>query len=159
MHNKDTNLVANIYLNCFKGMRNPAEVRKWIKLRHNSYPSSQFFVGTLGKTIVGYILWTELGGFRENAVFELEQIAVAPDYQHRGFGRMIIKESLKLISLYLKRRGSKLKLVKVTTGTTNEAQKLYKDALHAKPVAVIPDFFRSDEVIMIARSADLADLL
>jgi len=159
MREKDTNHIANIYLKCFKGMRKPAEVRKWIKLRHNSYPVSQFFVGTLGRKIVGYILWFELGGLRKDAVFELEQIAVAPDYQGRGFGSTIIKESLKAVSLYLKRRGSALKLVKVTTGATNEAQKLYKDVLHAEPIAVIPDFFRSDEVIMIARNTDLADLI
>lgn len=159
MREKDINQVVNIYLKCFKGMHKPAEARKWIKLRHNSYPVSQFFVGTLGRKIVGYILWFELGGLRKDAVLELEQIAVAPDYQGRSFGRTIIKESLKAISSYLKKRGSALKLVKVTTGTTNEAQKLYKDVLHAEPVAIIPDFFRSDEVIMIARSRDLADLI
>ncbi len=159
MRDKDTNQVADIYLKCFRGMSKPSEVRKWIKLRHASYPAGQFFVGALGSKIVGYILWIELGGFRKEAVIELDQIAVAPDYQGRGFGKTIIKESMKTVSSYLKKRGSTLKLVKVTTGTTNEAQKLYKDTLHAEPVAVIPDFFRSDEVVMIARSADLADVL
>jgi len=159
MRDKDTNQVVDTYLRCFRGMSKPSEVRKWIRLRHNSYPVCQFFVGTLGKKIVGYILWIELGGFRKKAVIELDQIAVSPDYQGRGFGKAIIKESLKAVSSYIKERGSTLKLVKVTTGTTNEAQKLYKDILHAQPVAVIPDFFRSDEVIMIARNADLVDVL
>jgi len=158
MRNNDIGQVADIYLKCFRGMSKPSEVRKWIKLRQASYPVGQFFVGALGKKIVGYILWLELGGFRKDAVIELDQIAVAPDYQGRGFGKTIIKESLKAVSSYLKKRGSTLKLVKVTTGTTNEAQKLYKDTLNAQPVAIIPDFFRSDEVIMIARNADLADL-
>jgi len=159
MRDNDTTQVANIYLKCFKGMSKPSEVRKWIKLRHTSYPVGQFLVGVLDNKIVGYILWIELGGFRKEAVIELDQIAVAPDYQGRGFGKTIIKESLKAVSSYLKKRGSTVKLVKVTTGTTNEAQKLYKDTLHAQPVAIIPDFFRSDEVIMIARNADLVDLL
>jgi GNAT superfamily N-acetyltransferase len=159
MRDKDISKVVDVYLKCFKGMSKPAVVRKWIKARHNSYPAGQFFVGALGNKIVGYILWIELGGFRNEAVIELDQIAVAPAYQGRGFGKIIIKESLKSVSSYIKKRGSTLKLVKVTTGTTNEAQKLYKDTLHAQPVAVIPDFFRSDEVIMIARSADLTDLL
>ncbi len=159
MRDSDTNQVTDIYLKCFKGMSKPSDVRKWIKLRHNSYPVGQFFVGILGKKIVGYILWIELGGFRKEAVIELDQIAVAPEYQGRGFGKTIIKESLKNILSYLKKRGSALKLIKVTTGTTNEAQKLYKDVLHAEPVATIPDFFRADEVIMIARSSDLVNLL
>ncbi|MFY3741741.1 MAG: ribosomal protein S18 acetylase RimI-like enzyme [Candidatus Nitrosomirales archaeon] len=159
MRDKDTNQVADIYLKCFKGMSRPSEVRKWLRLRHASYPIGQFFVGALGSKIVGYILWIELGGFRKEAVLELDQIAVSPEYQGRGFGKTIIKESLKHISSYLKKRTSALKLVKVTTGTTNEAQKLYKDVLHAEPVAIIPDFFRADEVIMIARSSDLVNLL
>jgi ribosomal protein S18 acetylase RimI-like enzyme len=159
MRDKDISKVVNVYLKCFRGMSKPAEVRKWIKLRHNSYPAGQFFVGALGSKIVGYILWIELGGFRKEAVIELDQIAVSPDYQGRGFGKTIIRESLKSVSSYLKKRGSTLKLVKVTTGTTNEAQKLYKNTLHAEPVAIIPDFFRSDEVIMIARTADLVDLI
>ncbi|MGH9921223.1 MAG: GNAT family N-acetyltransferase [Nitrososphaerales archaeon] len=158
MRDKDISKVAEVYLKCFRGMSKSAEVRKWIKARHNSYPAGQFFVGALGKKIVGYILWIELGGFRKEAVIELDQIAVSPDYQGKGFGKTIIKESLKSVSSYIKKRGSTLKLVKVTTGTTNEAQKLYKDTLHAQPVAIIPDFFRSDEVIMIARSSDLVNL-
>ncbi len=159
MRDNDINQVVKIYLKCFKGMHEPVKVRKWIALRQSSYPINQFFVGTLQGKIVGYILWVELGGFRKDAVFELDQIAVAPDYQGRGFGKTIIKESLKGISSYLKRRKSTLKLVKVTTGISNEAQKLYKEVLNAKPVATIPDFFRTDEVILIARNKDLADLL
>ncbi len=159
MRDKDINRVADVYLKCFRGMTKSADAKKWIKARHNSYPAAQFFVGAFGSKIVGYILWIELGGFRKEAVIELDQIAVSPDYQGKGFGKTIIKESLKSVSSYIKKRGSTLKLVKVTTGTTNEAQKLYKDTLHAEPVAIIPDFFRSDEVIMIARNADLAGLI
>jgi GNAT superfamily N-acetyltransferase len=159
MRDNDITQVAKIYLKCFKGMQKHEHVKKWIKLKHRSYPVNQFFVGILQGKVIGYILWVELGGFRKDAVFELDQIAVAPDYQGRGFSKMIIKESLKVVATQLKRRKSTLKLVKVTTGVTNEAQKLYKDTLNAKPVATIPDFFRTDEVVMIARKTDLANLL
>lgn len=155
MHDNEITQVVKIYLKCFKGMNKPAQVRKWIALKHNSYPINQFFVGTLQGKIIGYINWVELGGFRKEAVFELDQIAVTPDCQGRGLGKMIIKQSLKGVVSYLKGRKSALKLVKVTTGITNEAQKLYKDALDAKPVATIPDFFRTDEVILVARRRDL----
>ena len=159
MRDNDITQVAKIYLKCFKGMQKPEHVKKWIKLKHGSYPVNQFFVGILQGKVIGYILWVELGGFRKDAVIELDQIAVTPDYQGKGFGATIIKESLKAVITQLKRRKSRLKLVKTTTGATNEAQKLYKDVLNAKPVATIPDFFRTDEVILISRKTDLANLL
>lgn len=159
MREGDINQVVKIYLQCFKGMREFKTARKWITLRHNSFPASQYFVGTLGKKIVGYIQWVELGGFRKNAVIELEQIAVSPDYQGRGIGEKIVRESLKQVSFYLRRRRSTIKLIKVTTGTTNRAQKFYKNILKAKQVAVIPDFFRSDEAILVARKKQLSGLI
>jgi len=159
MRDNDITQIVKIYLKCFKGMQKPEHVKKWIKLKHGSYPVNQFFVGILQGKVIGYILWVELGGFRKDAVIELDQIAVTPDYQGKGFGATIIKESLKAVITQLKRRKSRLKLVKTTTGATNEAQKLYKDVLNAKPVATIPDFFRTDEVILISRKTDLANLL
>jgi len=159
MRDNDIAQVVKIYLKCFKGMQKYTQVKKWITLKHRSYPVNQFFVGILRGKVIGYILWAELGGFRKDAVIELDQIAVTPDYQGKGFGATIIKESLKAVITQLKRRKSRLKLVKTTTGATNEAQKLYKDVLNAKPVATIPDFFRTDEVILISRKTDLANLL
>jgi len=102
-------------------------------------------------TALGYILWVEKGGFRKSAVFELEQIAVAENARGRGVGTFLIEQSLKKIREYLKKRGAKLKLVEVTTGTENQAQRLYQKTLDAQPEAIIKNFFRGDEVIMIAR--------
>jgi len=159
MREQDIGQVTRIYLQCFKGMREFKLAKKWITLRHNSSPASQFFVATLGKKILGYIQWVELGGFRKDAVLELEQIAVSPDHQGQGIGEKLVKESLKQVSSYLSSRKSSIKLIKVTTATTSEAQKFYRNVLKAKPVAVIPDFFRSDEAILIARRAEISDLI
>ena len=52
---------------------------------------------------------------------------------------------------YLKKRKSVLKLVEVTTGTDNQAQNLYKKTIKAESECIVKDFFRGDEVIMIAR--------
>ncbi len=159
MRNADIAQVTKIYLQCFRGMRDFRTAKRWIMLRYKSFPANQYFVATIDKKIVGYIQWTELGGFRKEAVIELEQVAVSSDHQGRGIGGKIVRESLKAMARHIKSRGSSLKLVKVTTGTANTVQRLYRKELNAKPVAVIPDFFRSDEIIMIARKSDLSHLI
>jgi len=159
MREQDIGQVTRIYLQCFKGMREFKLAKKWITLRHSSFPASQFFVATFGKKILGYIQWVELGGFRKEAVLELDQIAVSPDHQGKGIGEKLVKESLKQVSSYLRSRRSTIKLIKVTTGTGNEAQRFYRRVLNARQVAVIPDFFRSDEAILIARKTEISDLI
>lgn len=151
MEEDDIDDVAKVYLECFHGMNDINKVKEWIYLKYIGYPINRYYV--IDKK--GYILWVELGGFRKDAVIELEQIAITPKEQGKGLGSILIKESLKDVIKDLDARGSKLKLVKVTTGTENQAQRLYKKTLNAKPVAVIPDMFRGDEVILISRSSDL----
>lgn len=151
---KDIDKIAEIYLECFHGMDRFDVVREWIRLKYIGYPINRYYIIEDDK-IRGYILWIELGGFRSNAVIELEQVAIANNYQGKGLGSMLIKESLKNVIKEIETRGSRLKLVKVTTGTSNEAQRVYRKVLNAKPVAIIPDLFRGDEVIMIARGNEL----
>ena len=159
MREEDIIQVTRIYLQCFKGMQEFKLAKKWITLHHNSFPASQYFVATLNKKILGYIQWIELGGFRKNAVLELEQIAVSPDHQGQGIGEKLVKESLKQVSSDLHRRKSSIKLIKVTTATAFETEEFYKRVLKVKRVAVIPDFFRSDEAILIARKKEISDLI
>jgi len=147
---KDVKRLAEIYLDCFHGMKDRKKVQLWFKCNLKAYPRMQYFVAELD-SIVGYILWVEKGGFRKEAVWELEQIGVLSSYRGKGIGTKLIIESLKKIRKYLKRRKARLKLVEVTTGTSNRAQKLYKKTLGAKPCCIIKDFFRGDEVVLIAR--------
>lgn len=146
--------IVKIYLESFHGMNKVEQVKEWIRLKYIGYPANRYYV-IEDNEVRGYVLWIELGGFRKDAVIELEQIAIEKMYQGKGLGSRLIKESLKDVKRELEIRGSNLKLIKVTTGTSNEAQRLYKKVLNAKPVAIIPDFFRGDEVIMIARSNEL----
>jgi hypothetical protein len=53
--------------------------------------------------------------------------------------------------VYLGKRGGVLKLVEILTGTENKAQRLYAKTLGAESVAIIPDLYRSDERVMVAR--------
>jgi ribosomal protein S18 acetylase RimI-like enzyme len=151
MKEKQIEEVADIASKCFSGLKGKGKAKKWIRCNFKAFPRMQYFVAQLRGKVLGYILWVEKGGFRENAVLELEQIAVHPDYRGIRIGTKLIRESLKELKDYLRKRRSKLKLIEISTGVSNKAQKLYKKTLNAKLECVIRDFFREDEVIMIAR--------
>jgi len=151
MTKKDIEDVVEIAALSFHGMRDREKGRKWIECNFNCYPRMQYFIAEEDGRVVGYILWVEKGGFREEAVLELEQIAVRPECRGRGIGTALIKESLEEMKRCLKERGSKLKLVLVTTGVENRAQRLYKKTLNAEMECVIKDMFRGDEAILVAR--------
>jgi len=148
---KDISKMAILASQCFSGLKDKRKTRQWIICNFSGFPRAQYFVVKEKGAILGYILWLEKGGFRQEAVWELEQIAVDPKYRGRGIATVLIEKSLVKIIEYLKKRGAKLKLVEVTTGTENQAQRLYQKTLDAQPEAVIKDFFRGDEVIMLAR--------
>lgn len=151
---EDIPYIAEIASICFHGLRNYYDALKWIECNFNAFPRMQYFIAKFGNDIIGYILWMEKGGFRKEAVWELEQIAVLPEYRGKGIGEKLIKESFEVIKKYTHARGSKIKIVLVTTSAENSAQKIYNKVLGAKPECVIKDLFRSDEVIMIARNID-----
>ncbi len=151
MREEQVQEVARIGSLCFSGLRNPEGGKRWIECNFHAYPRMQYFVAMCGGVVLGYILWMEKGGFREQAVLELEQIGVLKDYRGNGIGTKLVKDSFEEMKRCIKARGSELKLVEVSTGTENDAQKLYAKTLGAKPECVIKDLYREDEVLMIAR--------
>lgn len=149
---QDIPAIARIASLSFSGLKGLTKAKKWIACNFNGFPRMQYFAAKENGEVLGYVLWVEKGGFRENAVLELEQIAVLPATRGKGVGSRLIAESLLQIKRYLQKRNSRLKLIEVTTGTENQAQRLYQKTLGAKAEAVIKDFFRGDEAIMIARN-------
>ncbi len=143
--------IAKIASENFSGLKDFKKAVKWITCNFSAFPRMQYFIAKSKNKILGYILWVEKGGFREKAVWELEQLAIKKECQKKGIGTELIKKSLLEIKKYLKGRNSMLKLIEITTGKENEAQKIYQKALGAKVECNIKDFFRTDEVIMIAR--------
>ena len=150
MKDEDLEGIVCDYLECFHGMKDKNLVRKWILDNYRGYPRIQYFVAEENNEILGYILWMEKGGFRKEAVIELEQICVKRDYRGQGIGKKLIRESLKEVESYIENRGSKLKKILVTTGTENEARRLYEDTLGAKPECTIKNLFRGDELVLVA---------
>jgi len=146
--------LVKIYLSSFKGMRSEDVARRWFECNIRAYPRMQYFVAISGEGVIGYILWIERGGFREESVWELEQIAVDPRFRGVGIGRRLIEESISYLKAYLENRQpkSKLKLILVSSASSNKiARRLYEEVLGAKEEAIIHNLYRDDEVIYIAR--------
>ncbi|MDD4990031.1 MAG: GNAT family N-acetyltransferase [Candidatus Pacebacteria bacterium] len=142
--------VAQIANKCFRGYGSFQGAKKWITCNFNAFPRAQYFIAKEKGKALGYILWLEKGGFRKEAVWELEQIGVSLNYQGRGVATKLISDSLATIKKNLKKRGSSLKLIEITTGL-HQAPKLYQKTLGAKKEVVLKDFFRGDEMILVAR--------
>jgi len=147
----DLNAIAKINLACFHGCASSIEAKKWTLCNFRAFPRFQYFVIKNNNKTIGYILWYFKGGWRKDSVLELEQIAIHPQHQGRGFGSKLIKESLKQLIKYLKKEKRKLKAVLITTGTEQGARKIYEKALGAKMVAKIKKIFRGDEIILARR--------
>lgn len=133
------------------------ESRAWIECNFRAYPRMQHFVALAADRVVGLIYWTQKSGFRTEVVLELEQLAVDPDYQGQGIGKLLITSSLPMVCEQLRERGARLKHVLVNTRTDNFAQKLYRDTLGAEVEATIKSLFSGDEVFMIARNIDQSE--
>lgn len=124
---------------------------EWLACGFNAFPRYLLFVAENGDQVVGYIMWAQKSGFRPEAVMELEQLAVKPEYQGQGIGRQLITHSLPLVKQQLAKKNAVLKHVLVTTRADNHAQALYKSTLGAEVEATLSNLYSADEVLMIAR--------
>jgi len=125
---------------------------KWLECNINAFPRILCFVAEFKDEIVGYIIWSQKSGFRKEAVIELEQIAVLPDYQRKGIGSKLINNSIVNVKRELKKLNSILKHIVVTTRADNYAQNLFEKTLGVKAEATISNLYSADEVFMVARN-------
>ena len=143
--------VVPIYLEAFNDTSEPDDATLWFTCNLAAYPQKLCFGVWRNDLLLGYIVWTERGGFRSEAVWELEQIAVLAGYRNQRIGTTLILDSLEHIRAHTARRKATLKLVMVTTGVSNRASRLYQKALGAVKEAVVRDLYSEDEQIMVAR--------
>ena len=125
--------------------------REWLECNFRAWPRILSYVAVINEVCVGYIMWNQRSGFREQVVLELEQVAVQKAFRGQGIGRRLIRESLAEVRAELSRRNATLKHILVTTRADNHAQHLYRSALGAETEAVISALYSADEAIMIAR--------
>jgi len=151
---EDALQVSDIGGKNFSSMKDEVKASHWVLCKILSYPVANYFVAACGDEVGGYILWTEHGGFRQEAVVELEQIAVNPNLQGNGIGLQLILQSFWLLKEYFESRGSVIKVVMVTTNAKNEAQKLYIKAFEqlgffVSQKLVVLDMYRDDELMLV----------
>jgi len=106
MHEEDINPVAKVHAEQFQRQK---ESVKWISCNFSAFPRIQMFVARDEKDkVIGYIQWIQKSGFRQQAVVELEQIAVLKNQQNKGIGTLLINKSLQHIKDYLDDKNSSL---------------------------------------------------
>jgi ribosomal protein S18 acetylase RimI-like enzyme len=143
--------IAAIGSESFSGLRPLEEGTRWVRACWAAQPRMQYWVAERLDRPIAYILWVEKGGFRREAVVELEQIAVGSTLRGRGVGGTLVKESLDQLRQGIEREGRRIKIIEVTTGSEQGAIDFYRRTLGAEVVAKIPDFFRGDEYLLVAR--------
>ena len=129
-----------------------SDSRQWIECNYRAFPRMMLFCAVKAEQVVGYIMWNQKSGFRQEVVLELEQLAVDPNEQGHGVGTRLIDRSLALVRDLLAENGSRVKHIVVTTRADNQAQQLYKKTLGAQVEMTIRNLYSSDEVYMIARN-------
>lgn len=149
MNSEDLVHAAKVHQSAFPRQKHSFE---WLQCNLNATPRFLNFVVMIDNQIVGYIIWVQKSGFRREAVIELEQLAIASQFQSRGIGRQLINQSLSLVNDHLVSNGAVLKHILVTTRSDNFAQQLYKETLGAEIETTISNLYSADEVLMIARN-------
>lgn len=149
MEEKDIEKAAKVHAAAFIRQESSIE---WLRSTLNAFPRTLCFIAESKGEIVGYIVWAQKSGFRPEAILELEQIAILPDFQNNGFGQRLIEQSLNLVKSHLANRGSIVKHILVSTRADNHAQKLYRKVLGAEVEATISNLYSADEVFMVARN-------
>lgn len=125
---------------------------KWLSCNLKAAPRFMSYVAEVDGLVVAYIIWAQKSGFRPQAVVELEQLAVLPDWQGQGIATGLIKQSLQMLKQHLADNSSQLKHIMVTTRADNAAQRLYQRTLNAQVEVTISNLYSADEVLMIARN-------
>jgi GNAT superfamily N-acetyltransferase len=112
---KSLEILAKINQADFHGNKSLASAKLWLACWLEAYPLYQFFVIEVDNKVAGYIVWIFHGGWeRENIVLELEQIALAKEFQGQGLGSKLISQSFDKVAGWIKKKNSKMKKITAT---------------------------------------------
>ena len=122
----------------------------FIKCMFSAYPLFRIFVFD-DTRIKGYAIWAEKSGFREQAVIELVQVGILPEYQNNGLGSQLLLKSYELTEQQIQERGGTIGSILITTADDNPAIALYKRLFGVELRGAIPNLFRHPEIILVAK--------
>ncbi|MFT7559621.1 MAG: GNAT superfamily N-acetyltransferase [Flavobacteriales bacterium] len=145
----DINGITTVYELCFP---NEESHGSWVEASMNSYPRGIYYVIESNDDVVGYVLWCVKNGFRSSTIIELEQVAIAPDFHGKGYGRALIEKSFGLFKGHVLELGYKVGAVMVTTSEGNYAEDLYISALGVARSAVLQGYGSGNEIILYNNS-------
>ncbi len=148
---RDLEGIALVGSESFSGMRPLPVAVRWVRACWGAAPRMRYWIAERQRETLGYILWMEKGGFRPEAVVELEQIAVRPVRREHGIGSELVRRSFEALSRSIEEDGRRVRVIEVTTGSEQGAVEFYRRTLGAEVVAKIPGLFRGDEFVLIAR--------
>lgn len=108
---EDLSMIAEINAAAFAGNRGDVQVAlEWVQCWFCAFPLYQYFIMEVDGKVVGYIGWQIHGGFlRENPVLELEQIAMAREFQGQKLGPKLIQESLEIVVSRIQQCNTRMK--------------------------------------------------
>lgn len=96
---QDLGAMAEINAGSFSG--NQADLGKaleWVRCWFQAFPLYQYFVIEVEGKVVGYVGWQIHGGLlRTQPVIELEQVAIAQQFQGQGLALRLCDESMQLV--------------------------------------------------------------
>ena len=118
MHRTDINDVAKLHSQQFGSQHHS---KNWVSCNFAAFPRIMIFVARNEKDqVIGYIQWTQKGGFCQDTIIELEHVAV---YKDPGISirEKLINESLSLVKDYLNDDRSTLTAILIITRATDEA--------------------------------------
>ncbi|MDP4007340.1 MAG: GNAT family N-acetyltransferase [bacterium] len=96
---QDLRAMAEINTASFAGNQGDVEkALEWVRCWFRAFPLYQYFVVQVEDKVAGYVGWQLHGGFlRSQPVIELEQVAVAEQFQGQGLAPRLCEETMDMV--------------------------------------------------------------
>ncbi|MEH6567010.1 MAG: GNAT family N-acetyltransferase [Halopseudomonas sp.] len=126
----------------------------WIEVTLEAFPRFLCFVAADAGQVLGYLIWSQKHGYRDEATVELDQIAVLPEHVGDEVARQLIEESMPHVSAQLASQGICVKHINVSLREDEHLHRPYQTALDVEVATAIAGLYRLDETLMAAKDME-----
>jgi ribosomal protein S18 acetylase RimI-like enzyme len=127
---------------------------EWVRCNLAAFPMTFCYVAEAKGKIIGLVIYVQKSGFRQEAIVEIEQCCVDPDFQGNNIGKSFAKETIPMVASEIAKRGAKLKTILANTRENNYPVISILENLGAKAIASISEMFTAAEVYYVIRDVD-----